>query len=177
MAKDGTRRGGARAGAGRKPKSFTEKMTEGISAEAILQKAQLGTTESATDTDLPPMKEYLTEEQKCSIPLCSQLVYQELMHWLKQQGCDKVVEQQLIDSYVMSVARWIQCEQAISTTGFLSSHPTTGAPIASPYVAMSQTYMKQINTIWYAIFQIVKENSTGDFGGGTDTMEQLLGGA
>ena len=35
MAKDGTRRGGARAGAGRKPKALTEKINEGISATII----------------------------------------------------------------------------------------------------------------------------------------------
>lgn len=35
MAKVGTRRGGARAGAGRKPKALTDKINEGISATII----------------------------------------------------------------------------------------------------------------------------------------------
>ena len=77
----------------------------------------------------------------------------------------------------MSVARWIQCEIAISEYGFLAKHPTTGAAIASPYVSMSREYMKQVNQCWYQIFQIVKENCTSDFQGPSpqdDLMERLL---
>ncbi|MBR1529339.1 MAG: hypothetical protein IJ642_08580 [Oscillospiraceae bacterium] len=59
----------------------------------------------------------------------------------------------------MSVARWIQCEKALSASGFLARHPTTSGTIASPYVQMSQ---------------IVKENSSGEFHSRSDPMEQLL---
>ena len=77
----------------------------------------------------------------------------------------------------MSVARWLQCEEAISNYGFIAKHPTTGAPIQSPYVAMSQSFMKQANISWLQIFQIVKENCTVDFSGPNpqdDAMERLL---
>ena len=66
---------------------------------------------------------------------------------------------------------------AISEFGFLAKHPTTGAAIASPYVSMSQNYMKQVNNLWYQIFQIVKENCSSEFTGATpqdDVMERLL---
>ena len=79
--------------------------------------------------------------------------------------------------FAMSVSRWIQCEHAISEYGFLAKHPTTGQAIASPYVSMSQNYMKQVNNLWYQIFQIVKENCSADFSGATpqdDVMERLL---
>ncbi len=39
---------------------------------------------------------------------------------------------------------------------------------------MSQNYMKQINNLWYQIFQIVKENCEGDVGTAEDAMEKLL---
>jgi hypothetical protein len=77
----------------------------------------------------------------------------------------------------MSVSRWIQCEEAISEYGFLAKHPTTGNAIASPYVAMSQSYMKQVNQTWFQIFQIVKENCSVEFNGTSpqdDVMERLL---
>lgn len=77
----------------------------------------------------------------------------------------------------MSVARWIQCEEAISVYGFLAKHPTVGTPIQSPYVAMSQSYMKQTNVAWMQIYQVVKENCTVDFRDPNpqdDVMEQLL---
>lgn len=41
MARDGTNRGGARPGAGRKPKALTEKISEGKAAEVLLEPAAL----------------------------------------------------------------------------------------------------------------------------------------
>ena len=76
----------------------------------------------------------------------------------------------------MSVARWIQCEEAISEYGFLAKHPTTGNAMQSPYVAMSQNYMKQVNQVWFQIYQIVKDNAQ-DYSGANpqdDLMERLL---
>lgn len=77
----------------------------------------------------------------------------------------------------MSAARWIQCEAAVSEYGFLAKHPTTGAAIASPYVSMSHNFMNQTNRLWLEIFQIVKENCTGEYSGANpqdDVMERLL---
>ena len=77
----------------------------------------------------------------------------------------------------MSVARWIQCEEAITEYGFLAKHPTTGNAIQSPYVAMSQNFMSQTNRLWMEIYQIVKENCSSEYGGATpqdDVMERLL---
>ena len=96
---------------------------------------------------------------------------------LKDRGCERLVNTQLIEQYAMSVSRWIQCEECISEFGFLAKHPTTGNAIASPYVSMSQQYMKQVNQIWYQIFQVVKENCSQPFSGNTpqdDVMERLL---
>jgi hypothetical protein len=42
---------------------------------------------------------------------------------------------------------------------------------------MSQQYMKQVNQIWYQIYQIVKENCAVDYQGESpqdDVMERLL---
>ena len=77
----------------------------------------------------------------------------------------------------MSVSRWVQCEEAISEFGFLAKHPTTGNAMQSPYVAMSQNYMKQVNQVWFQIYQVVKDNCTTDIGGASpqdDLMERLL---
>lgn len=61
--------------------------------------------------------------------------------------------------------------------GLLGKHPTTGAAIASPFVAMSQSFSKQANTLWYEIFDVVKANSLVDYSGPTpadNVMERLL---
>ena len=71
----------------------------------------------------------------------------------------------------------MQCEEAISRLGFLGKHSTTGQPCQSPFVHMSQSYMKQSNLLWATIQQIVKENCSVDVTGGSpenDMMEMLL---
>ena len=76
----------------------------------------------------------------------------------------------------MSTARWIQCETVTSELGFLAKHPTTGAAIQSPYVALANKYLTQANRLWSEIFELVRENCTGEYDGAVteDPMAQLL---
>ena len=173
MAKDGTARGGARVGAGRKPKPLVDKIADGRAANvmALPEPAEI------EGADVPPIKAYLTAAQKNGKDLCAEEVYRETYAWLKARGCDSLVNSQLVEQYAMSVSRWIQCEECISEYGFLAKHPTTGNAIASPYVSMSRDYMKQTNQCWLQIYQIVKENCSVEFGGTNpqdDLMERLL---
>ena len=173
MAKDGTNRGGPRPGTGPKKKPLIDKINDGrADGEKILpQPAEI------EGYDIPPVKDYLKAKQKSGKDLCAEDVFVATYKWLKNCGCEKLVTVQQIEQYAMSVSRWIQCEEAISEFGFLAKHPTTGNAIASPYVSMSQQYMKQSNQIWYQIYQIVKENCSVDFGGASphdDMMEKLL---
>lgn len=173
MAKDGTNRGGPRLGQGRPNKALVDKVNEGKTAMVI----ELPTPEDISGRDMPPIKEFLKEEQKNGKDLYAEEVYQETWEWLKERGCEELISVQLLEQYSMAVSRWIQCEQAISEYGLLAKHPTTGSPIASPYVSMSKDYMKQVNTIWYSIFQIVRENSLTAYEGSSpqgDIMERLL---
>lgn len=83
----------------------------------------------------------------------------------------------LIEAYVQAFARYVQCEQVISKFCLLRKHPTTGAVIASPFVAMSQSFGKQANVYWYEIYEIVRATCTTDYAGttpGEEVTEQLL---
>lgn len=62
----------------------------------------------------------------------------------------------LIEAYAQAFARYVQCGQAISKFGLLGKHPTTGTAIASPFVAMSQSFGKQANVYWCEIYEIVR---------------------
>ena len=174
MAKDGTQRGGARVGAGRKKKALVDKINEGRKTEVL----EFSPTDLEGE-DMPPVKDYMTAKQKNGEEFIASDVYKDIWTWLKERKCESVVNPQLVQQYAMAVARWVQCENAVSEFGFLAKHPTTGAAIASPYVAMSREYLKQVNQCWFQIFQLVKENSTSDFSGTTpqdDLMERLLSG-
>lgn len=154
MAKDGTNRGGARPNSGPQKKISKPKLND----TAIT----LNTDVELEGVDVPPIKDFLTAKQKNGKDLQAKEVYKAVYVWLKKRGCDKLVSQQLVEQYSMMVSRWIQCEEAISEYGFLAKHPTTGNAMQSPYVAMSQNYMKQINAVWFQIYQIVKDNGNAD---------------
>ena len=172
MAKDGTNRGGARPGTGPKKQALNDKIAAGKASKSMV----LPEPTDIVGTDIPPVKEYLKAKQKNGKDLCAEDVFIATFTWLKGLNCDRLVDVQLIEQYAMSVSRWIQCEEAISEYGFLAKHPTTGNAIASPYVSMSRDYMKQVNSTWFAIYQIVKENCSVEYGQTPhdDLMERLL---
>ena len=141
-----------------------------------LDAADLDDAADLTGADMPSPSAYLSARQKNGKPLGADIVYKETWLWLKQRGCEKHVNKRLLESYSQAFARFVQCEEALSTYGLLGKHPTTGGVIASPFVQMSQTFQKQANLLWYEIFDIVKQNCTTKFDGTPqdDLMEQLL---
>ena len=178
MAKDGTNRGGARVGSGAKKKPLADKIAEGNPGKRKL--TVIDFNNDSVDLEGQPMpkpSEMLSATQKDGKKLIAADVYETTWQWLAERKCTALVSPQLLERYAMSVARWIQCETAITEFGFLAKHPTTGNAIQSPYVAMAQNFMSQTNRLWMEIFQIVKENCTGEYGGATpqdDAMERLL---
>lgn len=175
MAKDGTNRGGVRPGAGRKPKALKEKLDAGNPGGRKLK--QIDIPENMEGVDMPPPGEYLSSMQRDGKPLGADAIYKKICTWLQKLGCEKLVNPQIVEQYAMSIARWVQCEEAVTKLGFLGKHSCTGNPIQSPFVAMSQNYMKQSNLLWAQINQVVKENCSVDVGSKnaeTDMMEQLL---
>lgn len=171
MAKDGTNRGGRRAGAGRKPKALIDKINEGKSADVM----ETGVVDLKAHKS-PEPEEYMRQKQKAGIDLHAERAFNEVCQWLKDRGCLDLVNPYIIKQYSMSVARWAQCETALNTFGLLAKHPTTGAPIASPFQAMGASYMKQSESLWYSINQVVKENCSTPYSGSPqdDLMSILL---
>ena len=92
MAKDGSGRGGARPGAGRKPKALTEKIAEGRPAEVMMEPAEL------EGMEVPPVKDFLKSPQKSGRELVAEEVYNETYAWLKARGCEKLVTVQMVES-------------------------------------------------------------------------------
>ena len=60
VAKDGTRRGGKRIGAGRKPKALNDKVNAGAEANVI----SFPGADEMVGVEMPPVKEYLKAEQR-----------------------------------------------------------------------------------------------------------------
>ena len=156
MAKDGTNRGGARIGAGAKKKPLAERIAEGNPGKREL--TVIDFTDSTVDLEGQPMpkpSKMLSAKQKNGKKLVAADVYKKTWNWLHERGCAALVSPELLERYAMSVARWIQCEEAITEFGFLAKHPTTGNAIQSPYVAMSQNFMSQTNRLWILLQKFI----------------------
>jgi hypothetical protein len=168
--------GGARIGAGQKKKPLAEKIQNGNPGRRPLEVVAFPVSDLSGE-DIPPPKEYLAARQKDGGVTIALEVYEKTWLWLKERGCAQLIPPQVLENYAQTVGRWVQCEEAISSYGFLSKHPTTKAPIPSPFVAMSQSFMKQANNLWFQIYQIMRENCSTPFEGNSpqdDVMERLL---
>lgn len=137
MAKDGTNRGGARIGAGRKSKALSDKILDGQFGVPAIN------TNFEDIFEPPPPKDYLTAEQKDGSQLCAEQIYRETYKWLKSVGCEKIVTKQLVEDFALAKARHVQCEGILSKFGLLAKHPITGEPTTSPFVKKSIDYNKQ----------------------------------
>ncbi len=187
MAKDGTNCGGRRVRAGAKPDQLKDKLEAGKPASRLLEPADLdpfgledgdvGDGALLEGETMPEPSAYLSATQRDGQPLLAGELYRETWAWLDARGVASFVSPRLIEAYAQAFARYIQCEEAISKFGLLGKHPTTGAAIASPFVAMSQSFSKQANVYWYEIYEIVRATSTREYAGsspGDDLMERLL---
>lgn len=186
MAKYGTQRGGRRQKTGPKSKALFEKIQNGKSVNIIsndvpvldideLDAVDLPEGAHLKGLDIPEPSEYLYAKQKSGIPLGADKIYKEIWLWLRERNCERLVNPRLIENYSQSFARYIQCEDALSSYGLLGKHPTTGGVIASPFVQMSVQFQKQANLLWYEIYDIVKQNCTTPFEeSSNDMMENLL---
>jgi hypothetical protein len=177
VAKDGTNRGGARAGSGQKKKPLADKIMDGNPGKRPLTVIDFKSTASFEGQPMPQPGKMLSAIQKDGKELIAAEIYETTWKWLEDRGCASLVSPQVLERYAMSAARWIQCEEAVTEYGFLAKHPTTGNAIQSPYVAMSQSFMSQTNRLWFEIFQILKENCASEYGGVNpqdDVMERLL---
>lgn len=168
--------GGARVGAGGKKKPIADKILEGNPGKRKLTVVEFEGVANLTGQGMPQPREYLSARQKGGKDFHAVEIYQKTWEWLTERKCSHLLNPQLLEQYAMTVSRWIQCEESITEFGFLAKHPTTGNAMPSPFVAMSQSFMKQANSIWYQIYQVVQDNSTQSYSGATphDEMERLL---
>lgn len=172
MAKDGTNRGGKRVGAGRKPKPLAEKLQEGKKAEAMSIPEPI----ELEGAEVPAIKEFLSEEQRMG-EMYGKEIYEQMWQWLCDRSCAHLISPHLLEQYSLAFARWIQAEKLTNETGLLGRHPTTGNAIASPFVGIAQSYLKESNLLFQQIFSIVSANSREPVTGNPqdDIMEKLLG--
>ena len=148
MAKDGTRRGGARVGAGRPRKQKPE------NPEAVLQ---IVTVNDAERESFPTFNRDLCDAKGAYSLTDAENVYYSVFKFARANSADGRVPKELVELFAVTYSRWVQVEKDISKEGFTAEHPTTGAPCKSPLVDVSNTYSKQAHNYWYSIWSAIKD--------------------
>ena len=148
MAKDGTRRGGARVGAGRPRKQKSE------NPETVLQ---MVTVNDAERESFPPFNRDLCDAKGAYSLAAAEDVYYSVFKFARDNGAEGRVPKELVELFAVTYSRWVQVEKDISKEGFTAEHPTTGAPCKSPLVDVSNTYSKQAHNYWYSIWSAIKD--------------------
>jgi len=193
MARDGTNRGGRRPRSGPNKAALADKVINGRSANILqfqtddMNSGDLPDGAELEGVDMPKPNEYLSAMQRSlkdssgntvlqGRPLGADLIFNEIYSWLKARKCAKLINPRQVEQYSELMARAIQCSEALSKFGLIGKHPTTGAPIQSPYVDAELKYIKQANIVWSEIFRIVEQNCLEPYEGMPtgDGMEQLI---
>ena len=170
---------GPKPGTGGRPrKALSDKIADGNPGKRTLTVIDFKDNAAQLEgEEMPKPSEFLSATQRDGSVLNAAKIYEKTWQWLSDRGCATLIPSQMLERYAMSAARWIQCEELTSEVGFLAKHPTTGAAIQSPYVAIADKYMTQANKLWADIYQIVRENCAGEYSGSNpqdDVMERLL---
>ena len=116
MAKDGTIRGGRRVRSSTKPEPLVDKIQKGRSARVMEFPVNdlpidddMGYVADLDGADMPEPSAYLSAKQRDGQPLGADIIYRETVRWLKERGCDRLVNNRLVESYSEAFARYIQC--------------------------------------------------------------------
>ena len=110
MARDGTNRGGRRVRAGDKPMPAVEKIQKGQSVKIMdndlptltpteLDSVDLPEGALLEGLDMPKPSDYLSARQKNGVPLGADEIFKETWLWLKERGCERLVNPRLIEAY------------------------------------------------------------------------------
>ena len=102
MAKDGTYRGGRRIKAGSKPDALADKIMKGAPAKRMelpdftndmtdFDVDDIGDGVELEGMDMPSPDDYLSALQKDGKPLGADEIYKETWLWLKERGCERLV--------------------------------------------------------------------------------------
>ena len=166
-------RGGARPGAGRKPKPLAEKILEGNPGRRPLKVVEFYDVPAEGQLTPPDFLKIASKETAENYPTADQ-IYTQVSEWLQTTGVAHLVSPTLIEDFAMMRRAFFETEYMNKRLGRIASGKR------SPYVDMAVQYAGFMRTAWDRIWGIVSQNSEKLFdsnrSNGEDIMERILSG-
>ena len=109
---------------GRKKKALTDRINDGGTAMVL----DLPEPSEMSGEEMPLVKDYLKAKQKSGKSFCAAEVYEETWKWLRERGCDRLVNIQLVEQYAVSVSGGSSARNAFRSMASLPNIPRPETP-------------------------------------------------
>jgi len=147
--------GGARKGAGRKPKPLAEKLAAGNPGRRPLKKVDFGGGNSSR----PKMPEYLRYMEKPALNFVSlEEIFEKTLDHLEPSGCLNLIPVENICDYVMAKYYLIDAQYALSKTAIVGYNEKHELTVTSFTEAMLKL-QKNVALTWGVIWDVVSRSS------------------
>jgi hypothetical protein len=146
--------GGARAGAGRKPKPVAQKISEGNPGKRQLNRmdANIG-----KDNETPP--EYFAALQgigDLTLPTLEEL-YNDTVNFLRPTKCLPLISRQLISDYALWCKNFLEAEQNMLRYSQVAKTEAMKIKVTTFVDAATKSYAN-VERSWRLIYEILREN-------------------
>ena len=147
-------KGGARKGAGRKPKSLSEKLATGNPGKRPLKKLDIP---GSSERPKPPDYLRMTESDFLEHPSATEF-FEQIVDWLETTGCLHMIQPGLIEHYALAKFFLIQAAYGLSKTAVVVKN-LKKEPVVSSFAKGFFDCAKTTNEMWDRIWQVVRDNS------------------
>jgi len=162
-------RGGARPGAGRKPKPLSQRLAEGNRGHRPLKQVQLKGAEKNGKRPKPPLFLEISTQNKANKYGSAVDFFEEIVDWLEPTGCMHLIPPTLIAQYALAKYFLIDVGELVGKMGVINyKSKGRASPMGKGGDELEVTaaakgfseYLKNVTESWNQIYAIVRDNST-----------------
>ena len=151
--------GGARKGAGRKPKSLAEKLQNGNPGCRPLKKVEFaGEIGNQNAKYMAPDFLRLMDSEIPGIPTPT-VIFEETVEYLRPSGCLHLIPVLLLGDYVLAKYQLLIAQYQLAKTGILTQDEGKTEIYITPFTEAMLKLQKNALSTWQPIWDIVSRNS------------------
>ena len=165
-------RGGARPGAGRKPKPLSQRLAEGNRGHRPMKQVQLKGAEKNGKRPKPPLFLEISTQNNSNEYGSAVDFFEEIVDWLEPTGCMHLIPPTLIAQFALAKYFLLDVGDLVGRMGVInykaknkgksggsSGETETVLEITAAAKGFSE-YLKNVTEAWNQIYAIVRDNST-----------------
>jgi len=151
--------GGARKGAGRKPKPLSQRIEEGNPGHRTLKKVEFPGIDG--DSSLKYMAPDFMGLMDADVPGIPppKVIFEETVDYLRPSGCLHMIPVLLLGDYVLAKYQLLIAQYQLAKTGILTQDEGSDEIYITPFTEAMLKLQKNALSTWQPIWDIVSRNS------------------